>query len=129
MRPSWPPSGRILNPILASPREHESYCRTRPSVKLFMTTVQVSPQRLLLSGWLLTNVQVNITTMLHDTEHTCIYITLVLLLIFCLLSAPLPFSWAGWLSSILFVCYTYVDRQPHGMSPSIRFYCMSQRRF
>ncbi len=38
-------------------------------------------QRLLLSGWLLTNVQVNITTTLHDTWHTCIYITLVLLFI------------------------------------------------
>jgi hypothetical protein len=44
-------------------------------------TAQVSPQRLLLSGRLLTNVQVNITTMLHDTWHTCIYITLVLLFI------------------------------------------------
>ncbi len=28
----------------------------------------------LLSGWLLTNVQVNITTTLHDTCHTCIYV-------------------------------------------------------
>jgi hypothetical protein len=36
---------------------------------------------LLLSGWLLTNVQVNITTTLHDTCHTCIYITIVLLFI------------------------------------------------
>ncbi len=36
-------------------------------------------QRLLLSGWLLTNVQVNVTTMLHDTWHTCIYITIILL--------------------------------------------------
>ncbi len=38
-------------------------------------------QHLLLSGWLLTNVQGNITTTLQDTWHTCIYITLVLLLI------------------------------------------------
>ncbi len=36
-------------------------------------------QRLLLSRWLLTHVQVNITTTLHDTRHTCIYVTLVLL--------------------------------------------------
>ncbi len=41
-----------------------------------MTTVQVSPQRLLLFGWLLTDVQVNITTAIYDTGHTLIYITL-----------------------------------------------------
>ncbi len=34
--------------------------------------------KFLLSWWLLTNVQVNITTTLHDTWHTCIYITLAL---------------------------------------------------
>ncbi len=38
-------------------------------------------QRLLLSGWLLTNVQVNITTTLHDTWHTCIYIRVALLFV------------------------------------------------
>ncbi len=38
-------------------------------------------QRLLLSGWLLTDVQVDITTTLHDAWHTCIYITLALLFI------------------------------------------------
>jgi hypothetical protein len=47
-----------------------------------MTAAQVTPQHLLPSGWLLTNVQANITTMLHDTGYTCIYITLVLLFIF-----------------------------------------------
>jgi hypothetical protein len=56
-----------------------------------MRAVQVSPQRLLLSGWLLTNVQVNITTTLHDTGHTCIYITLAFA-IHVLLFTPLPFS-------------------------------------
>ncbi len=76
VRPSWPRSGHRLNPILASPYEHASCCHAQPSIQPFMTAVQVSPQRLLLSGWLLTNVQVNITTMLHDTGHTCIYITL-----------------------------------------------------
>jgi hypothetical protein len=39
-----------------------------------MTTVQVSPQCLLLSGWILTNVQVNITTAIYDTGHTLIYV-------------------------------------------------------
>ncbi len=71
-----------------------------------MTTVQVLPQRLLLSGWLLTNVQVNITTALHDTGHTCIYITLALLFMFFF--TLLPFFWAGWLSSIPFDRYSYV---------------------
>ncbi len=47
-----------------------------------MTAVQVSPQRLRLSGWLLTNVRVNITTSLYDTWHTRIYITLALLFMF-----------------------------------------------
>jgi hypothetical protein len=71
--PSWPRSGLRLSPILASPSEHASCCHAHPSILLFIATVQVWPQRLLLSGWLLTNVQVNITTMLHDTWHTCIY--------------------------------------------------------
>jgi hypothetical protein len=56
IRPSWPRSGHRLNPILASPYEHPSCCHAQPGVELFMTTVQVSPQCLLLSGWLLTNV-------------------------------------------------------------------------
>jgi hypothetical protein len=103
IHPSWPCSGHRLNPILASPYEHASCCHAQPGVQLFMTTVQVSPQRLLLSGWLLTNVQVNITTALHDTGHTCIYITLVLLFMFFF--TFLPLFWAGWLSSIPFVRY------------------------
>jgi hypothetical protein len=69
-----------------------------------MTSVQVSPQRLLLSGWLLTNIQVNIKTAIYDTGHTLIYITLVLLFMFFF--TLLPFFWAGWLSSIPFVHYS-----------------------
>jgi hypothetical protein len=68
-----------------------------------MTMVQVSPQRLLLSGWLLTNVQVNITTAIYDIGHTLIHITLLLL--FMLFFTLLPFSLAGWLSSIPFFRY------------------------
>ncbi len=60
--------------------------------------------RLLLFGWLLTNVQVNITTTPHDTWHTCIYITLVLLFISSFLH--LPFSWAGLLPLTRTVCYS-----------------------
>ncbi len=69
-----------------------------------MTTVQVSPQRLLLSGWLLTNVQVNITTAIYDVGHALIYITLLLLFMFFF--TLLPFYWAGWLSFIPFVRHT-----------------------
>jgi hypothetical protein len=41
--------------------------------------IKFHTQHLLLFGWLLTDVQVNIITTLHDTRHTCIYVTLVLL--------------------------------------------------
>ncbi len=66
--------------IPASPYEHASCCHTQPSIWLFIATAQVShlAPSATVSGWLLTNVQVNITTMLHDTWHTCIYITLAL---------------------------------------------------
>jgi hypothetical protein len=104
IRPSWPRSRHRLNPILASPCEHASWCQAQPGVKLFMTTVQVSPQHLLLSGWLLTNEQVNIATALQDTGHTHIYITLALLFLFFFFTLLLLF-WAGWLSSIPFVRY------------------------
>jgi hypothetical protein len=69
-----------------------------------MTTVQVSPNRLLLSGWLLTNVQVNIPTVIYDTWHALIYITLQLFMFFF---THLPFFWAGWLSPVPFVHYNY----------------------
>jgi hypothetical protein len=82
IRPSWPRSGLKLSPALASPHKHASCCLAQPGTLLFIEAVQVSPQCLLLSGWLLTNVQVNITTALHDTWHTCRYITTILLLIF-----------------------------------------------
>jgi hypothetical protein len=104
VHPSWPCSGHRLDPILASPYEHASCCRAQLGIQLFMTAVQASPQRLLLSGWLLTNVQVNITTTLYDTVHTYIHHTSIT--IHVLLFIPLPFSWAGWLSSIPFVHYT-----------------------
>ncbi len=73
-----------------------------------MTMVQVSPQHLLLSGWPLTNAQVNITIAIYDAGYTLIYITLLLLFMFFIL---LPFFWAGWLSSIPFVCYIYYSER------------------
>jgi hypothetical protein len=80
-----------------------------------MTAVQVSPQRLLLSGWLLTNVQVNITTTIHDIGHMNIHHTSIAIHIL-LPFTHLPFSWAGWLSSIPFVRYTYEANMPLSVS-------------
>jgi hypothetical protein len=56
--------------------------------------VQVSPQRLLLSGWLLTNVQVNITIAIYDTGHTLIYITITTIRVLLYTSSIL----LGWLA-------------------------------
>ncbi len=64
-----------------------------------------TPSTPLLYGWLLTKVQANITTTLHNTWHTCIYIKIVSL--FILLSVHLPFFWAGWLPPTRTVCYKY----------------------
>ncbi len=104
MRPSWPLSKLKLSPILASPYEHASVA-TPGCILLFIATVQVSHPCLPLSGWLLTNVQVNIITTLHDMRHTCnLHHTSTS--IHFLLSIHLPFSWAGWLSSTRSVRYT-----------------------
>ncbi len=91
--PSWPRSEHVLNPSLAPSYEHASCCHAQPGVQLFMTMVQVLPKRLLLSGWLLTNIQVNITTVIYDTGHRLIYITQLLLFMFFF--TLLPFFWAG----------------------------------
>ncbi len=62
--------------------------------------------RLLLSGWLLTNVQVNITTMLHGicahmySSHQHYYSSL--------LPTHLPFFLAGWLTPTHRVGYKYI---------------------
>ncbi len=69
-------------PLWPHPISMHLVATPNPGILLFIAAVQVSPQRLLLSGWLLTNVQANITTTLHDTRHTCIYNKLVLLFIF-----------------------------------------------
>ncbi len=72
--PSWPHSRHKLSPMLASLYEHASCCHAQPSILLFIVTGQVSHLAPSESGWLLTNVQVNITTTLYDTWHTCTYI-------------------------------------------------------
>ncbi len=105
IRPSWPRSGLKLSPILTSPYEHASCCHALLGILLFIAMVQVSHLAPLLSGWLLTNIQVNITTTPHNTWYTCLYITLALL--FILLSTHLPFFLTGCLYPILRVCYTY----------------------
>jgi hypothetical protein len=64
--------------------------------------------RLLLSGWLLTNVQVNIITMLHDTRHTCIYITLVLLFISSFYTSSIFLGRLAALHSLRPLQYVYI---------------------
>ncbi len=84
-------------------------------ILLFIATVQVSHPRLLLSGWLLTNVQVNIITMLHDTSAHVF--TSHLYCYSFLLSIHLLFSWAGWLPSTRSIRYnsssTYTATMGH----------------
>jgi hypothetical protein len=79
MCPSWPRCRLRLSLLLVSLTEHASCCHAQPSILLFISMGRVShltPS--LLSWWLLTNVQVNIITLLYDT-HGHIYITLALL--------------------------------------------------
>ncbi len=79
MRPSWPRCRLRLSLILVSLTHHASCCHAHPSILLFISMGQVSHLApFLLSGWLLTNVQVNNITTLHDT-HGHIYITSALL--------------------------------------------------
>ncbi len=101
IRPAWPCSGLRLSPILASPYEHASCCHAQPGSLLFIAKVQVSHLAPLLSGWLVTNVQVNITTTPHNIWAHVLYsiyvhhISITIHSFFFL--THLPFSWAGWL--------------------------------
>jgi hypothetical protein len=58
--------------------EHASCCHAQLVSCCLLQRFKFHTQHFLLSGWLLTNVQVNIITTLHDTRHTCIYIRLAL---------------------------------------------------
>jgi hypothetical protein len=74
LRPSWPCSRLRLSFLLASLSEYAYCCHVQPSILLFISMGRVSHlMPSLLSGWLLTNVQVNNITTLHDT-HGHIYI-------------------------------------------------------
>jgi hypothetical protein len=96
--PSWPRSRLRLSPILAYPYEHSSCCHAQPGSLLFITPAQVSHLVPLLSGWLLTNVQVNIITTLHKSWNTCMYIHYISIIVYSFFFfTHLPFSWAGWL--------------------------------
>jgi hypothetical protein len=97
IRPSWPCCRLRLSLLRDSLSEHASCYHAQPSILLFISVGQVShltPS--LLSGWLLTNVQVNNITTLHDTHgHTYIHhigITILLSSVHFFYS-----SWqAGW---------------------------------
>jgi hypothetical protein len=110
MHPSWPRSKLKLSPILAKPYEHASVATPGRYLAVFCNGSSFTPGPSTI--WeLLTNVEVNIITMLHDTRHTCIYITLVTsTTIHFLLSIHFPFPWAGWLSSTCSVQYIYYLR-------------------
>ncbi len=75
IHPSWPWSRLRLSLLLAFHSKCIHCCHVSSSILLFIPTERVSHLNpLLLSGWLLTNVQVNNTTTLHDTHrHTYIH--------------------------------------------------------
>jgi hypothetical protein len=80
IRPSWTRCRLRLNLLLVSLSEHASCYHAQPSILLFISMGRVShltPS--VLSGWLLTNRQVNNITTLHNTHGTHIYITSALL--------------------------------------------------
>jgi hypothetical protein len=79
MHPSWPHCRLRLSLLLVFLTEHASCCHAQPSILLFISMGWVSHlMPSLLSGWLLTNVQVNNITTLYDT-HGHIYITSAIL--------------------------------------------------
>jgi hypothetical protein len=81
MRPSWPRCRFRLSLLLVSLSEHASCYHAQHSILLFISMGLVShltPS--LLSGWLLTNVQVNNIITLHNTYiYIYTYITSALL--------------------------------------------------
>jgi hypothetical protein len=84
-------------------------------------------QRLLLSGWLLNNVQVNIITTLHDIWHACIYVhhTSITIHFFFLYIFYFP-GQAGCPPLALFATVT-VQLRIHNMPHSVC--CGTGRRF
>ncbi len=68
-----------LSLLLVSLTGHAFCCHAQPSILLFISNgSDFTPHAFLVSGWFLTNVQVNNITTLHDT-HGHIYITSALL--------------------------------------------------
>ncbi len=106
--------------LLEAPREYILHglvpAIDRTPLWTFLMSVHLvaMPQCLLLSGWLLTNVQINITTTSHDTEQTCIYITLVLLFIFFLhlFHFPVQAGCPPFPPSITFISYFFKTNVP-----------------
>jgi hypothetical protein len=96
MHPSWPRCRLGLSLLLVSLSKHASCYHTQPSILLFISMGRVShltPS--LLSGWLLTNVQVNNITTLHDTHgHTYKHHISITILLFFHTSSTL----FGWLA-------------------------------
>jgi hypothetical protein len=113
IRPSWPLCRLRLNLLLVSLTEHAFCCHAHPVSCCLSQMGRIShltPS--LLSGWLLTNVQENNITMLHDTAGH-IYITSALLFF----SSPYTSSTLfGRLTSSDYSCLTQlsqVDREKY----------------
>jgi hypothetical protein len=104
IRPSWPRSRLRLSLLLVSLLNVFLVWYGPSSILLFVTIDRVSHQTpSLLSGRLLTNVQVNNITTLHDTH---IYITSALLFFFPFYTSSTLL--AGWLVQTLPVWHKYI---------------------
>ncbi len=101
-RPSWPRSRLRLSLLLVSLSEHASCHHAQSSILLIISMDRVShltPS--LLYRWLLTNVQVNNKTTLHDTHgHTYIHHIGITILLFFLHFFHSPWQ-AGWFRPFL----------------------------
>ncbi len=86
------------DPALVPSCEHASCCHASSVYNCLWQRFKFHPTVFCYLGLLLTNVWVNITTVIYDTWHTLIYITLQLLFMFFF--THLPFFWAGWLSFV-----------------------------
>jgi hypothetical protein len=97
IRPSWPRCRLRLSLLLVSLPKHASCYHAQPSILLFIPMGRVSHlMPSLLSGWLLTNVQVNNLITLHDTHgHTYIHHIGITILLFFLHFFYSPWQ-AGW---------------------------------
>jgi hypothetical protein len=97
IRPSQPHCRLRLSLLLVSLSKHASWYHAQPSILLFISMGQVSHlMPSLLSGWLLTSIQVNNIITLYDTHgHTYIHHMRITILLFFLYFFHFPWQ-ADW---------------------------------